>query len=163
MSTQIFVNLPVKDLDRSKEFFAKLGFSFNAQFTDENASCMVVSESIYVMLLTRKFFQSFIPTEICDAIKSTEVLVCLSSEGRSEVDEMIRQAIAQEVDGNAYLREIDVHPAYGRKGIGRKLVEFVLGQENRTIAGYYSRPFSTLSGMPHSMQNLDFRFCLRLN
>jgi uncharacterized protein len=94
MSTQIFVNLPVKDLDRSKEFFAKLGFSFNAQFTDENAACMVVSESIYIMLLTRKFFQSFIPTEICDATKSTEVLVCLSCESRAEVDEMIRKAIA---------------------------------------------------------------------
>jgi uncharacterized protein len=94
MSTNIFVNLPVKDLDRSKAFFSKLGYSFNAQFTDENAACMVVSESIYVMLLTREFFQTFTPKEICDATKSTEVLVCLSSENRAEVDEMVGKAVA---------------------------------------------------------------------
>jgi uncharacterized protein len=94
MSTNIFVNLPVKDLDRSKAFFSKLGYSFNAQFTDQNAACMVVSESIYVMLLTREFFQTFTPKEICDATKSTEVLVCLSSENRAEVDEMVGKAVA---------------------------------------------------------------------
>jgi uncharacterized protein len=94
MSTNIFVNLPVKDLDHSKAFFSKLGYSFNAQFTDENAACMVVSESIYVMLLTREFFQTFTPKEICDATKSTEVLVCLSSENRAEVDEMVGKAVA---------------------------------------------------------------------
>ncbi len=96
MSTQIFVNLPVKDLNHSKEFFAKLGFSFNAQFTDENAASMIVSENIYVMLLTREFFQTFTPNEICDATKSTEVLVCLSRESRAEVDEMVRKAVAAE-------------------------------------------------------------------
>ncbi len=94
MSTQIFVNLPVKDLDRSKAFFTQLGYTFNAQFTDENAASMIVSESIYVMLLTREFFQTFIPTEICDATKSTEVLVCLSVESRAKVDEMVAKAIA---------------------------------------------------------------------
>jgi uncharacterized protein len=94
MSTNIFVNLPVQDLDRSKEFFAKLGYSFNAQFTDENAACMVVSENIYVMLLTQEFFKTFTPKEICDATKSTEVLVCLSCESRAEVDERVREAIA---------------------------------------------------------------------
>ncbi len=94
MSNQIFVNLPVIDLDRSKEFFTKLGYSFNAQFTDENAACMIVSDSIYVMLLTHDFFQTFTPKEICDATKSTEVLVCLSFESREKVDETIRKAVA---------------------------------------------------------------------
>lgn len=94
MATKIFVNLPVKNLDRSVEFFTKLGFSFNAQFTDETATCMVVSEDIFVMLLTEAKFKEFTPNPICDATKSTEVLVCLSSESREEVDKMIRKAVA---------------------------------------------------------------------
>ena len=94
MATKIFVNLPVKNLDRSVEFFTKLGFSFNPQFTDETATCMVVSEDIFVMLLTEAKFKEFTPKAICDATKSTEVLVCLSSESREEVDKMIRKAVA---------------------------------------------------------------------
>ncbi|MEG4963946.1 MULTISPECIES: VOC family protein [unclassified Microcoleus] len=94
MATKIFVNLPVKNLDRSVEFFTKLGFSFNAQFTDETATCMVVSEDIFIMLLTEAKFKEFTPNAICDATKSTEVLVCLSSESREEVDKMIRNAVA---------------------------------------------------------------------
>ena len=94
MATKIFVNLPVKNLDRSVEFFTKLGFSFNAQFTDETATCMVVSEDIFVTLLTEAKFKEFTPNPICDATKSTEVLVCLSSESREEVDKMIRNAVA---------------------------------------------------------------------
>jgi hypothetical protein len=78
MATKIFVNLPVADLDRSVAFFKALGFTFNAQFTDETASCMIVSEDIFVMLLTREKFADFTPKEICDATKATEVLVCLS-------------------------------------------------------------------------------------
>jgi len=111
MTTQIFVNLPVKDLNRSKEFFAKLGYSFNAQFTDENAASMVVSETIYVMLLTREFFKSFIPNEICDATKSTEVLVCLSFESRAEVDEIVAKAIA--AGGTTYKEPQDHGFMYG--------------------------------------------------
>lgn len=94
MATKIFVNLPVKNLDLSVEFFTKLGFSFNAQFTDETATCMVVSEDIFVMLLTEAKFKEFTPNPICDATKSTEVLVCLSSDSREEVDKMIRNAVA---------------------------------------------------------------------
>jgi uncharacterized protein len=111
MSTNIFINLPVKDLDRSKAFFSKLGYSFNAQFTDENAACMVISESIYVMLLTREFFQTFTPKEICDATKSTEVLVCLSSESRADVDEMVRKAVA--AGGTTYKEPQDHGFMYG--------------------------------------------------
>jgi uncharacterized protein len=94
MATKIFVNLPVKDLNRSIDFFSKLGFTFNPQFTDETATCMVVSEDIFVMLLSHDKFKTFTPKEICDATKSTEVLVCLTSESRESVGEMVRKAVA---------------------------------------------------------------------
>ncbi|MEG4008899.1 VOC family protein [Microcoleus sp. Pol11C1] len=111
MATKIFVNLPVKNLDRSVEFFTKLGFSFNAQFTDETATCMVVSEDIFVMLLTEPKFKEFTPNPICDATKSTEVLVCLSSESREEVDKMIRNAVA--AGGTTYNEPQDYGFMYG--------------------------------------------------
>lgn len=94
MSTKIFVNLPVKDLNGSIDFFTRLGFTFNPQFTDETATCMVVSEDIFVMLLTHDKFKTFTPKEICDSTKSTEVLVCLSLESRARVGEMVRKAVA---------------------------------------------------------------------
>ena len=94
MAPKIFVNLPVKNLKKSMEFFTKLGYSFNPQFTDKTAACMIVSEDIYVMLLTKAKFREFIPKGICNAKKSTEVLLCLSCESREKVDEMVRKAIA---------------------------------------------------------------------
>lgn len=94
MTTKIFVNLPVKNLNRSKEFFTRLGYEFNLQFTDETAACMVVSDVIYVMLLTEVKFKEFTPKEICDARKSTEVLVCLSYESRDRVNELVNKAVA---------------------------------------------------------------------
>lgn len=94
MSTQIFVNLPVNNLQQSIAFFTQLGFQFNPQFTDETATCMIVSETIFVMLLTHEKFKTFTPKAICDATKSTEVLVCLSTESREKVDEMVHQAVA---------------------------------------------------------------------
>lgn len=93
MSTKIFVNLPVKDLNKSVEFFTKLGYTFNPQFTNEDATCMIISEDIYVMLLVEKFFKTFIPTEIADTAKSTESLICLSADSRQAVDEMIKKAV----------------------------------------------------------------------
>jgi uncharacterized protein len=94
MSTKIFVNLPVKDLNKSIEFFSKIGYTFNKQFTDETATCMVISEDIYAMLLTEPKFKSFTPKPICDATKSTEVMLCLSCENRGQVDELVRKAVA---------------------------------------------------------------------
>lgn len=94
MATKIFVNLPVKDLNKSVTFFTKLGFSFNAQFTDENATCMVISEDIFVMLLVEPFFKNFTKKEIADARKTTESIICLSAESREEVDEMVSRALA---------------------------------------------------------------------
>lgn len=94
MATQIFVNLPVRNLSKSVEFFTKLGFTFNAQFTDETATCMIVSADIFIMLLTHDKFKTFTPKEICDATRSSEVLLCLSSESRAKVDDMVRKAVA---------------------------------------------------------------------
>src|SRR5688500_5248161 len=94
MATKIFVNLPVKDLKKSIEFFTKLGYTFNAQFTDETATCMIISEDIFVMLLTEAKFKIFTPKPICDATKSTEVMLALSCEIRQHVDDMVRKAVA---------------------------------------------------------------------
>lgn len=94
MATKIFVNLPVKDLNKSVAFFTKLGFSFNVQFTNENATCMVISEDIFVMLLIEPFFKNFTKKEIADATKTTESIICLSAESRAEVDEMVSRALA---------------------------------------------------------------------
>ena len=92
MASKIFVNLPVENLNKSIEFFTKLGFSFNQQFTDETATCMIVTDDIFVMLLTEPKFKTFTP--ICDTKKYTEVLVALSLENRAQVDEMVRKAVA---------------------------------------------------------------------
>lgn len=111
MATQIFVNLPVKDLNKSAEFFTQLGFTFNPQFTDETATCMIVAADIFVMLLTEEKFKTFTPKEICDATKSTEVLVCLSLASRPEVDEMVRKAVA--AGGSTYNEPQDHGFMYG--------------------------------------------------
>lgn len=91
---KIFVNLPVKDLNKSIDFFSKVGFEFNAQFTNENATCMVISENIFVMLLAEDFFKTFTKKEISDATKSTEVIVALSAESKEKVDEIVNKALA---------------------------------------------------------------------
>lgn len=93
MSTQIFVNLPVKDLNRSVEFFTKLGYTFDARFTNEKATCMIIGEHNYVMLLVEDFFQTFTPKAIADATKTTESIICLSAENREAVDSMIDKAV----------------------------------------------------------------------
>ena len=94
MSTKMFVNLAVKDLDRSVKFFTALGFRFNPQFTDKNATCMIVSEENFVMLLVESYFKTFTPKPVSDARKSTEVLICLSADSREEIDGMVRKAVA---------------------------------------------------------------------
>ncbi|MFG2328518.1 VOC family protein [Streptomyces sp. NPDC048604] len=96
MTQMIFVNLPVKDLDASKAFWSKVGYSFNPQFTDETAACMVISDTIFAMLLTEAKFKEFTKPgkEIADASKTSEVLVALSAESRAKVDELVDGALA---------------------------------------------------------------------
>lgn len=93
MITKLFVNLPVKDLNKTVEFFTKLGFTFNPQFTDENATCMIVGNDIFVMLLVEKFFKTFTKKEISDVSKNTEVIVALSTQSREEVDQMMEKVV----------------------------------------------------------------------
>ncbi|MCU0288703.1 MAG: VOC family protein [Acidobacteria bacterium] len=111
MAIQIFVNLPVKNLNNSVEFFTKLGFTFDPKFTDESATCMIVDENIFVMLLKEEMFKTFTPKPISDATKSTEVLVCLSLDAREKVDDMVRKAVA--AGGSTYNEPQDHGFMYG--------------------------------------------------
>ncbi|GAA3153229.1 VOC family protein [Streptomyces rameus] len=90
----IFVNLPVNDLDASKRFFTELGYTINPQFSDEKAASVVISDTIFAMLLTKPFYSTFTKKEIADATTTSEVLVCLSAESREKVDELVGRAIA---------------------------------------------------------------------
>ena len=111
MATKIFVNLPVRNLNNAIEFFTKLGFKFNAQFTDETGTCMIVGDDIFVMLLTHEKFKIFTPKAISDATKSTEVIVALSTESRGQVDGMVRKAVA--AGGTTYNKPQDHGLMYG--------------------------------------------------
>jgi hypothetical protein len=90
----IFINLPVKNLDKSKAFFSALGFAINPQFTDENAACVVAEKNIFFQLHTEPHFRNFITGEISDAFKATEVLHALSADSRAEVDGLLAKALA---------------------------------------------------------------------
>ena len=94
MSQKIFINLPVADLEASRTFFAKVGYSFDLRFTDETAACMKVSDTIYVMLLTHAKFKEFTTLEIVDAKKATQVLMALTYDSREEVDAVMEKALA---------------------------------------------------------------------
>jgi predicted lactoylglutathione lyase len=93
MTRKIFVNLPVKDLERSMSFFKQLGFHFNPQFTDHTAACMEIADDIYAMLLTHPKFKAFTKKEIADATRFTEVLTALSCESKAQVDEFVDRAL----------------------------------------------------------------------
>ncbi len=95
MAMQTFVNLPVKDLAKARAFFTALGFSFDPEFTDENATRMIISDDTSVMLAVEPFFKGFIePQEIADTSRSREVIVGLSAESREHVDELAETALA---------------------------------------------------------------------
>lgn len=93
MATQIYVNLPVKDLNRTVEFFTALGFAFNPAFTDENATCMIINDDAYVMLLVEGFFKTFTTKSIADATSTTEAIMAFSVDSREAVDQTIRKAL----------------------------------------------------------------------
>lgn len=115
MITKIFVNLPVKDLNKTVEFFTKLGFTFNPQFTDENATCMIVGENMFVMLLVEKFFKTFTKKEITDSTKNTEAIVALSAQSREEVDQMMNKVVeAGGKESGAPQQQEDYAWMYGR-------------------------------------------------
>ena len=111
MGTQMYLNLAVKDLDKSIGFFTKMGFKFNPQFTDNNATCMIIGEDIYVMLLVEKFFQTFIKKEICDAKRCTEAIIGLTVDSREKVDELVKTAV--DAGGSTYSLPQDHGWMYG--------------------------------------------------
>jgi predicted lactoylglutathione lyase len=91
---KLFVNLAVQDLGRSVEFFTKLGFTFDPRFTDEDATCMIVSDEAYVMLLVERRFADFTAKQLCDATAQTEAILALSADSREQVDELAEKALA---------------------------------------------------------------------
>ena len=91
---KLFVNLAVRDLPRSMDFFRSLGFDFDRRFTDDKAACMIISSEAYVMLLTQPFFKTFTKRELCDTAKHTEGLFALSCDSRADVDAMVNKAVA---------------------------------------------------------------------
>ncbi len=103
---KIFINLPVKDLKKTMEFFSKLGFSYNPAFTDDKAACLILSDQAGVMLLAEPFFKTFTKREICDTGKYTEGLFALECDSRAEVDEMVKTAIAA---GGSHATDLQDH------------------------------------------------------
>ena len=106
MSKQVFINLPVADLARSIAFFKALGFSYNPQFSDDSGACIIVSETIYVMLATHTRFRDFTPKAVCDTSKAVEVLLNLKCESRNEVDDLVAKALA--AGGSTYDKPEDL-------------------------------------------------------
>jgi len=116
MAQLIFVNLPVADLEKSKAFYSAVGAVNEPKFTDANGACMVISESIFVMLLTHDFFKTFTDKQIPDATKTCQVLLCISRDSREGVDTITEQAIAaggretrapQDMGGMMYSRSFE--------------------------------------------------------
>lgn len=94
MHDQLFVNLPIKDLPRSVKFFESLGYTFNPQFTDENATCMILGENLFAMLLVEPYFKTFIEKDVSDAHRATEVLLAVPVGSREAVDALVDKALA---------------------------------------------------------------------
>ena len=112
MHRNLYVNLPVQDLDRTVDFFAALGFSFNPKFTDENATCMIINDSTSVMLLVESFFATFTRKPVADAHAVTEALLAISVDSRAEVDEFVARALA--AGANEYAEPKDYGFMYQR-------------------------------------------------
>lgn len=111
MARSIYVNLPVADLDKAVEFFAAVGFTFNPEFASDDATCMIVDQRIFVMLLTEERFATYTPKPVADARAGTEVLVCLQLECRADVDDMVQRAV--EAGGRTYREPEDHGFMYG--------------------------------------------------
>jgi uncharacterized protein len=105
MVKNIFINLPVKDLARTEKFFTQLGFTFNPQFSDDQAKCLVIGDNIFAMLLQEEFFKTFTKKEICDAHTYTEVLIAIDAASKEEVIELVNKA--KQAGGTIYAEPTD--------------------------------------------------------
>ena len=112
MRQMIFINLPVADLDASRAFFTRLGYGFHEQFCDGSALCLVISDTIFAMLLSEARFKDFTPRSVADARTSTEAILCLGAESRAEVDRIGDAALAN--GGSPVLDAQDHGFMYGR-------------------------------------------------
>lgn len=108
---KIFVNLPVKDLDKSIAFFTELGFEFDPRFTDQNATAMIINDQAAVMLLVEDFFKGFTKKDICDAATRTEAILALSAESRQGVDDLVNKAL--QAGGSRATEPMSEGPMYG--------------------------------------------------
>ncbi|HZH09572.1 MAG TPA: VOC family protein [Microvirga sp.] len=106
MATKIYVNLPVKDLQRSVRFFTAMGFGLNPQLSDEAAACVAISKDIFAMLLTEAKFREIARRSVADTTRMTEVLTCLSVESRAKVNQLVDIALSQ---GGKEVREPEEH------------------------------------------------------
>ena len=106
MPRNLYVNLPVKDLERTVDFFAALGFSFNPMFTDENATCMIINDGTSVMLLVESYFATFTKKPLADAHAVTETLLALSVDSRADVDAFVAKAVAKGASEYAEPRDL---------------------------------------------------------
>ncbi|MYC30290.1 MAG: glyoxalase/bleomycin resistance/extradiol dioxygenase family protein [Chloroflexi bacterium] len=138
---EIYVNLPVANLDRSMAFFRRLGFEFNARFTNEKCACLVIGENSFVMLLPDPVFEEFIPGKsISDTNTSAEALVAVSVPDREAVDDMVRQAV--EAGGSAYREPADFGWVYYRafQDLDRHIWEVMATDESLAPGGEPDEP-----------------------
>lgn len=112
MGTNIFINLPVKDIARSVTFFSRLGYKFNPKYSNHNAKCLIIDDNIYVMLLEESFFKSFTEKEIADTSRTTEAIFSITTESREKVDEFMNLTI--EAGGTEVMTPIDQGGMYSR-------------------------------------------------
>lgn len=130
MSTQIFINLPVKNLDAAKVFYTAVGFNNNAQYTDDTAACMALNETIFVMLLTEEKFRTFSPAGICDTGAANEVLNALTCQSKTDVDSWVSKAVA--AGGKTFKEPIDYGFMYSQsfQDLDRHVWELVFMDPN---------------------------------
>ena len=100
MTTQIFVNIPTADLERSKKFFTGIGWKINPNFTDENAACVVIDDNLFLMVLTRDFFATFTDKPIVDPKTSIQLQIAISRDSREDVDSLLELVL--EAGGNEH-------------------------------------------------------------
>ena len=125
MGTQIFVNLPVKNLSRSIDFFSQLGYTFNKQFTDEKSTCMIVADDIFVMLLVEDFFTTFTKKPIADTKNYNEAILCISIESKFAVDEIVSKAVAAGASASYEKQEESFMYGHGFQDLDGHLWEFI--------------------------------------
>ncbi|MFD7815125.1 VOC family protein [Streptomyces sp. NPDC059785] len=108
----IFVNLPVNDVATTRKFFTELGYTINPQFSTDDCACVVISDTIIAMMLSKQHYANFTKKRIADAATTSEVLLCLSAESREKVDELVDRAIS--AGGSATGETQDQGFMYGR-------------------------------------------------